>query len=152
MRLCQTGDHVCVCRPKVVVISRAEPANLLVDTLKSYFGGEGSSSSGATQDEVHIRMDGDADVPDPFVPALQSVAGKFTALRMMGIGSVNLSLEIGGERTKFYQFTTLTGKIEPLVHEVEKIDVQIRACSTEQLMTAIQKNDMSLVEVTHSLF
>ena len=137
-----------------MVISRAEPANLLVDTLKSYFGGEGGTAcnTGAAPDEVHIRMDGEADGPDPFVAALQSVAGKFTPLRMMGIGSVNLSLEIGGEGSRFYQFTTLTGKIEPLVHEVDKIDVQIRAASAEQLMHAIHKNDMSLVEVTHSLF
>lgn len=137
----------------MIVISRAEPANLIVETLKSYFAGD-TNKVAETSDEVHIPMpeqsSSGTDGPDPFISALQSVAGKFTALRMMGIGTVNLSLEIGGDGCRFYQFTTLSGKIEPLVHEVDKIDVQIRAASAEQFMHAIHTNDMSLIQVNHS--
>ena len=134
----------------MIVVSRAEPTNQLVETLKSYFGGE-ERESAAAADEVRIQV-GDPGYTDPYVSLLQSASGKFTALRMMGISWVTLSLEVGAEGIRYYRFDTLTGSVEPLVPgSTDHADVKIQAASPEQLIKAVQTNDMSLIEVTHSL-
>lgn len=136
----------------MVVVSRAEPTNHLVETLKSYFSG--NSAPGATEkdgDDLSIEVDSDP-VPDPFAAALQSVAGRFTALRMMGISSVILSLEIRGEPIRLYQFDTSTGKLDSVAREVDKVDVRVKAPSVQQFGLAIQHNDYSLIQIEQSLF
>ena len=133
------------------MISRAEPANLLVETLKSYFGGEGKSTG--AQSETRVTVADAAFSSDPFLPALQSVAGNFTALRSMGIASLTLSLEVGCDPVRLYLFTTLTGIVEPLAEEgMNQADVKVRAVNAEQFFHAVHTNDLSLIEIVHSLF
>lgn len=138
--------------PKVVVVSRAEPTNPLVETLKSYFSGNSApDASDKDGNDISIEVDSDP-VPDPYAAALQSVAGRFMALRMMGISSVVLSLEIQGEPVRLYQFNTSTGKIDSIAREVDKVDVRIKAASVQQFGLAIQANDYSMIEIEQSLF
>lgn len=155
--------------PKFNVISRAEPSNPLVDAFKAYFCPQDSNDK---TEEIDLTENGShlsarrgsigsnisSQSADRFVDSMQSVAGKFSAIRMLGRESVILQVNILSEgSSSFYKFTTSTGKIDKIVtSETEEMsprsDVQIQAKTSDDFLRFIQTNDNSLVEISHSLF
>lgn len=149
--------------PKFTIINRADPANPIMDALKSYFNPGGNSSdvsptllaatSNNASSESSVTSCQDPSV-DKFIQPMQSVAGKFTSLRLLGRESVVLRLNILGEAPSFYKFSTNDGRIEKLSPEYEgsHFDVDIQAKTGHDFLTFIQTNDTNLVEISHTLF
>jgi len=154
--------------PKFNVISRAEPSNPLVDALKAYFCPqdrndatedidltENGSQLPARRASIGSNISGQS--ADRFIDSMQSVAGRFSAIRMLGRESVIMQVNILSEgSSSFYKFTTSTGKIDNITFDSEELsprsDVQIQAKTSDDLLRFIQTNDNSLVEISHSLF
>lgn len=168
-------------RPRLKVISRAEPTNALVDAVKGYFNGgsktsdnpminlmkssglmpggpPGAQANNAQPQGYSDQPYSDTQTPsDPFVIALQSVAGKYSALSMLGFDTVVFEIEIRNEDRKlFYRFSTSNSQVTPISPVGEK-EVQLRmsAYNTEDLIEFIRSGETSStskVDVKNSLF
>lgn len=87
---------------------------------------------------------------DPFIESLQSMAGKFTFLRMLGFQSVTFSLEVAKFDTRYYLFHTTTGAIEAIA-TCEAPQVVIRFKSEFDFQQFLITRNTDLIEITHSL-
>lgn len=145
--------------PSVVVISRAEPKNQLIDALKSYFAPSDnqqnvqaaqlpveSTTISPTVTSTATKMPNS----DPFIESLQSMAGKFTFLRMLGFQSVTFSLEVAKFDTRYYLFHTTTGAIENIA-SCESPQVVIRFKNEFDFKQFLITRDTNLIEISHSL-
>lgn len=146
-------------RPSIVVISRAEPKNQLIDALKSYFAPDKGDSNQAAQLPVESVTIPDTrstsatcktSNADPFIESLRSMAGKFTFLRMLGFQSVTFSLEVAKFDTRYYLFHTTTGAIEAIA-TCEAPQVIIRFKSEFDFQQFLITRNTDLIEITHSL-
>lgn len=109
------------------MVTRAEPSNAIVSALKGYFNGGQKSEDpmmklltetigphlapqqnpNESRHEMH---------DDPFVEPLQSMAGKYSSLSMLGYDEVVLQVEIVNDKSNFYRFSTSSGKLAKMGH------------------------------------
>ena len=145
--------------PTIMIISRAEPKNQLIDAIKAYFGPGGGENVQAAQlpvestttiSESRSPQAHKASNSDPFIESLQSMAGKFTFLRMLGFQSVTFSLEVAKFETRYYLFHTTTGAIEGIA-SCESPQVVIRFKSEFDFQQFLITRDTNLIEISHSL-
>lgn len=157
--------------PKIVVVSRADPVNPLVDAIKSYFTPSGdSSTSSPVVDLLGTGLIANNLVPssqktgkspetsgDLFLNPMRSMAGKYTtASRMLGLDSVIISVEISEDGSKhFYRFNSNTAdveKMDPMNVNLLDVKIMVKAGTKTDFLDFVQSGDTSRVSIENSLF
>ena len=162
--------------PKIVVVSRADPVNPLVDAIKSYFSPSGDASAApnpvvdllgagliannllpsSQTTERSPEATGDAS-GDPFLNPMRSMAGKYTtASQMLGLDSVIISVEISEDGSKnYYKFHSDTAdveKMDPISVNLLDVKVMVKAGTKTDFLDFVQSGNTSKVSIENALF
>ena len=167
--------------PKIIVVSRADPVNPLVDAIKSYFSPSGDASSApnpvvdllgagliannlvpssqktersSQKTERCPEATGDGDL---FLNPMRSMAGKYTtASQMLGLDSVIISVEISEDGSKnYYKFHSDTAdveKMDPINVNLLDVKIMVKAGTKTDFLDFVQSGNTSKVSIENTLF
>ncbi|XP_015784570.1 uncharacterized protein LOC107362080 [Tetranychus urticae] len=159
--------------PRIKVLSRAEPVNNVVKALKGYFGLNDQPNSSAANlfnslsattmpnaqsDNEFSRSESNrgeqiVTQEDEIINKLQKLAEDYRYISMLGISSVNITLEIDESPVpKHYQFNPKTGSIHQIeLQPGDSSQIIVKASSWANFHEAIDQKDLSKVQITNNL-
>ncbi|CAG2162795.1 unnamed protein product [Oppiella nova] len=144
-------DHL----PKYVVMSRANPINPIVSKLKAMFGGgpQVEAPNPVMEDLLRLQSttsNGGKDFTDnQILASLQRFAEKY---RNYVFHDISIAIQVREVLSnEFFIFNHSSGKVSKLTDKPNRVDINISADTSDELMQFCTNDDMSSVRITTNL-